>query len=237
MTAATVTLDLDDLTTVVTLALDRLDALGPRADPDVGPAVRRVRQALGAAHRRPAATDRPPAAPPPAPLPLDGLAAAADASAVIAPGQPAAHAAGHATEAQAATRVRLVAGTLRAKVLAELVAATIGPDAGGLTDVELEAALDLRRPTGGNRRGELVRLGLVERLTYDDGVTVTRPTSTGSPATVWRATARGIDAHRRLARATVLADPGTANPDLDAAATPSTDPPASITLDPMPSAP
>lgn len=70
----------------------------------------------------------------------------------------------HATSVAAAEHITLTAGTLRARALAALVAA--GSD--GLTDVELEQRLEVRRPTGGNRRGELVKLGLVQSRPDDD---------------------------------------------------------------------
>lgn len=70
----------------------------------------------------------------------------------------------HATSVAAAQHVTLTAGTLRVRAL--LALARAGRD--GLTDVELEEALEVRRPTGGNRRGELVKLGLVQSRPDDD---------------------------------------------------------------------
>lgn len=64
-----------------------------------------------------------------------------------------------ATSAEAARSLELKVGKLRTRALAALVEA--GED--GLTDVQLEGLLGCRRPTGGNRRGELVKLGLVRR--------------------------------------------------------------------------
>lgn len=97
----------------------------------------------------------------------------------------------HATSVAAAEFITVTAGTLRARALAALVAA--GTD--GLTDVELEARLEVRRPTGGNRRGELVKLGLVE-VAVDDSTDPagvrTRIVPGHLPATVWQATPRAI---------------------------------------------
>lgn len=55
----------------------------------------------------------------------------------------------------------------------------------GRTDEELEIILDLRRPSAGNRRGELVEGGWVR----DSGRR--RPTRSGNPAVVWVLTAEG----------------------------------------------
>lgn len=84
-------------------------------------------------------------------------------------------------------------GTQRARVLdaidrCELVGSY--PD--GITDQELEYLLDVPRPSPGNRRGELVKAGLVE----DSGVR--RSTTSGNPAVVWRCTPRGVEVAREL---------------------------------------
>lgn len=86
---------------------------------------------------------------------------------------------GGATEHAAATTIRT--GTQRAAVL---LAIDVAGDY-GRTDYELERNLGLKRPSPGNRRGELVDAGLVE----DSGRT--RPTDTGHAAVVWVATEQG----------------------------------------------
>lgn len=106
--------------------------------------------------------------------------------------------AGETPSAKAARRLELKVGTLRARALAELVQA--GPV--GLTDVELEERLGVKRPTGGNRRLELVKLGLVEHA-LDSGLG--RPTTNRTrivaghgAAYVWRANDRGLAALEAL---------------------------------------
>jgi hypothetical protein len=127
---------------------------------------------------------------------LDGLLGAeVDAGNVVAGPVhgPATHGA-HVTEEDAAERIRLVAGNLRARVLAAIVEA--GP--AGLTDTEVEAKLGLRRPTGGNRRGELVKLGLVAKRLDEGGATIKRTVAGHGPAACWAATDRAIPALREL---------------------------------------
>lgn len=104
------------------------------------------------------------------------------------------HRGGHVTEAKAARSLELKIGDLRSRVLAAIVEDSDR----GITDLELEARLELRRPTGGNRRGELVELGLVEAATHPDGTSVTRPGPTDRPCKVWTATDRAIPALEAL---------------------------------------
>lgn len=125
---------------------------------------------------------------------LEGLDPAQEDAGNVAALGVASHAAGHVTEVAAAERIRLTANTLRAKVLAALVEA--GPD--GLTDVEVEDRLGLRRPTGGNRRGELVKLGLVAKVLDAGGAAVTRVVEGHGPACTWAATEAAIPALREL---------------------------------------
>lgn len=95
----------------------------------------------------------------------------------------------HATSVAAAQHVTLTAGTLRVRAL--LALARAGRD--GLTDVELEEALEVRRPTGGNRRGELAKAGLVQprHEPAEGGERVTREVPGHLPATVWQITVAG----------------------------------------------
>ena len=124
----------------------------------------------------------------------DQLAAQQEAAGNVLAGPgphlPASHRGGHDTEVGAARAIDLKAGTLRARVLAELVRVADT----GATDVELERALDLTRPTGGNRRGELVKLHLVERAPHGR----TRTVGNHRPAVVWVATEAGVAAAKGL---------------------------------------
>jgi hypothetical protein len=76
---------------------------------------------------------------------------------------------------QAAKEIEPLAGTLRARVLAELRAA--GPE--GLTDEELQERLAMGASTQRPRQIELFEAGLVR----DSGRT--RPAKSGRAATVW----------------------------------------------------
>jgi hypothetical protein len=78
------------------------------------------------------------------------------------------------------------AGTNRALALRCLAAA----GAHGLTDFELAERTGTQQTSIGKRRGELVREGYVEATTD------TRPAPSGSPAMVWRVTARGAQRGR-----------------------------------------
>ena len=106
--------------------------------------------------------------------------------------RPAHHHPDHATSVAAADRIALTAGTLRVNVLAALKTA-----AEGMTDVQIEEACGLRRPTGGNRRGELVGFGLVEERVVD-GKPVVRVVEGHGPAKVWQITPRGRAALDKL---------------------------------------
>lgn len=88
---------------------------------------------------------------------------------------------GRETERAAAWATMPRAGTQRLRVL---LAIALAGDA-GRTDEELELGLEMRRPSPGNRRGELVAGGWVR----DSGRT--RPTTSGSPAVVWILTEAG----------------------------------------------
>lgn len=81
-------------------------------------------------------------------------------------------------------------GNTRFRVLAHIV------DTGteGATNTEIEDALDLKRPSGSNRRLELEEAGLV--MQDPDGRQ--RPTPTGQPATVYIATPLGVDVAHHL---------------------------------------
>jgi hypothetical protein len=57
----------------------------------------------------------------------------------------------------------------------------------GATNIELEEALGLRRPSGSNRRLELEQAGLVHARTG-----LSRPTGTGAPAQVYAVTGLGL---------------------------------------------
>ena len=85
-----------------------------------------------------------------------------------------------ATSHQAAEHAALKAGTHRALALRALARA-----ADGLTDFELAQRTGIQQTSIGKRRGELVRMGLAE------SAGTTRPAPSGSPAMVWRVTARG----------------------------------------------
>lgn len=103
-----------------------------------------------------------------------------------------AHSDGPGTETVAALANRAWSGSQRRRVLEAIAAA----EQAGRTDFELERELNLNRPSPGNRRGELVRLGLVA----DTGER--RPTATGCPAVVWAVTPLGTSVlleARRLA--------------------------------------
>ena len=88
------------------------------------------------------------------------------------------------TSHQAARMAALNAGTLRARALAELVAA----GSQGLTDFELAARCHSQQTSIGKRRGELVASGYVE------SAGTTRQAPSGAQATVWRVTAMGREA-------------------------------------------
>ena len=63
----------------------------------------------------------------------------------------------------------------------------------GLTDFELADVTGVQQTSIGKRRKELVDHGLVESvLDPATGKPATRPSPTGSPSMVWRATADGI---------------------------------------------
>lgn len=94
------------------------------------------------------------------------------------------HKRARSTEVTAALRMNLP--SLRFQVLAELVRA----QGIGRTDVELEYILGVKRPSGGNRRHELMKEGLCK----DSGAK--RPTESGNPATVWIITGKGKDTYR-----------------------------------------
>lgn len=83
-----------------------------------------------------------------------------------------------ATSREAAKRAAPNAETHRGLALRTLRAA--GP--GGMTDFELAALVGIQQTSIGKRRGELVKQGLVVNAGF------TRPSPSGSPATVWRAT-------------------------------------------------
>lgn len=91
------------------------------------------------------------------------------------------HRHGGDTERRAAYEAMPGSGTTRRRVLTSIAAA----GEWGRTDQELEEELGLLRPTGGNRRGELVDGGWVR----DSGRR--RPTRSGKPAIVWILTAPG----------------------------------------------
>lgn len=186
---------IDDLVTLLDVAVDAwADTAVADRSPDDRAALTRLReQADAAVAARHAYRTRGQFT-----LALDGI----DAGNVLAgPGAhlPATHRNGHSTEVEAARRIDLRAGTLRVRALAELAAAG---DV-GLTDVELEARLEVRRPTGGNRRGELVKLGHVEEVPG-----VTRTVRPHGPAKCWRVTAAGIVALRGLGYAVSVAVAG-----------------------------
>lgn len=104
------------------------------------------------------------------------------------------HAGGHVTEAVAARRVEVTAGSKRATVLAQLAR-----NPRGLTDYELEDQLGWDHLAGAKRRTELAGIGLVTAsLDPATHVTRTRPTPRGNPATVWQVTDLGLEALTRL---------------------------------------
>ena len=107
--------------------------------------------------------------------------------------EPTARAIDPITSHQAAAAVAPRATSFRALALVALAAA--GHD--GLNDFELAERVSRRRPVGqtsiGVRRKELVTAGLVEATDR------TRPSTTGTPALVWRITERGALEARRLA--------------------------------------
>lgn len=88
------------------------------------------------------------------------------------------------TAHQAAEHAAMRAGTMRALALRELAAAGDR----GLTDFELAHRTRSQQTSIGKRRGELVRMGLVESAGS------TRPSPSGSPAMVWRVTVAGVRA-------------------------------------------
>jgi len=102
-----------------------------------------------------------------------------DLSDPLAVTEPAHH--GRDTERAAAYAVMPNVGTQRMRVLVAIALA--GDD--GRTDQELEDELEMRRPSPGNRRGELVLGGWVR----DSGRR--RPTHSGGPANVWILTEAG----------------------------------------------
>ena len=81
------------------------------------------------------------------------------------------------TSHQAAKLATVNAGTNRALALEALRAA--GPD--GLTDFALAEIVGIQQASIGVRRGELVRMGLVE------ATEMRRPSPSGANAIVWRA--------------------------------------------------
>lgn len=83
------------------------------------------------------------------------------------------------TSHEAARRAKPKAETNRALALKALRAA--GP--AGLTDFQLAEVTGVQQTSIGKRRGELVKAGLVEKVPG-----VRRPSPSGSPAQVWRAT-------------------------------------------------
>lgn len=91
------------------------------------------------------------------------------------------HAGAGLTERRAAYEMLPESGIIRRRVLD--VIALAGEH--GRTDQELEDELGLQRPTGGNRRGELMVGGWVR----DSGLR--RPTRSGKPAAVWVLTVEG----------------------------------------------
>ena len=93
------------------------------------------------------------------------------------------HMAGRPTE-RTATEGLNIKG-LRLAVLGELVRA----GAEGRTGVEVEANLNLRRPSGSSRLPELEGWGYVVATTRR------RPTQSGRPATVWQVTQEGKRAY------------------------------------------
>lgn len=93
------------------------------------------------------------------------------------------------TSRQAARRA---ARGMSAGQLAALRALAAHPD--GLTDFELAAITGRQQTSIGCRRKDVCRAGLAESTGN------TRPSPTGSPATVWRITAAGLDYMRRIER-------------------------------------
>jgi hypothetical protein len=65
----------------------------------------------------------------------------------------------------------------------------------GLTDFELADLTNIQQTSIGKRRGELVAIGYIERARDDNGVTMTRPSPTGTPAAVWTITSEGLRAY------------------------------------------
>lgn len=108
----------------------------------------------------------------------EGLAALSDPG---VDGLGASHAGGSDTEKRAAWANYPASGSQRLRVLEEIAWAHDD----GCTDYELEQTLDSKRPSPGNRRGELVVGGWV----VDSGRR--RPTDTGNEAIVWVLTAAG----------------------------------------------
>lgn len=62
----------------------------------------------------------------------------------------------------------------------------------GLNDFELARLVDRKQTSAGKRRGELRDQGLIEQSAER------RPSDTGSPAIVWKITAKGIETAREL---------------------------------------
>lgn len=89
----------------------------------------------------------------------------------------------------AAVHIAADAAGLRFRVLAAFVAA--GDE--GLTNLEVEASLGLRRPTGSNRRLELEQHALVAKVTG-----AKRTLGTSEPAQVYRITPLGLAVHRHV---------------------------------------
>lgn len=92
--------------------------------------------------------------------------------------EPAQHSEPRETEMLAALRQRPKLGTARQKVLGAFIEA----DRAGATDEEVATTLQMRLYTAAPRRNELLRGGWIK----DSGRV--RPTTTGSPATVWELT-------------------------------------------------
>lgn len=92
------------------------------------------------------------------------------------------------TSAAAARDARVNAGTGRHLVLATLYA---HPE--GCTDFELSSITGWQQTSIGKRRGECVAAGLVEVAFTHEGVTIKRPSPSGSLAAVWVITQKGRD--------------------------------------------
>lgn len=93
------------------------------------------------------------------------------------------HADAHGSERFASAVSKVKSSAVRCLVLAALAEA--GDD--GHTDAELERLLEEARPTPGNRRGDLVKLGAAEKAHRKRPHPVT-----SNPCEVWRLTADGF---------------------------------------------